>query len=125
MQAQDLAEDRVKAVHDELVGNGYASWAVTAIPQGVADDYVALVQFQVSNAFDMHTDVANLVPSLEARVKRFALVLQAQALAEARVNAVHDELVGNAHVSWAAQRHSAGGVGRLRGADHDQAGAGV
>jgi hypothetical protein len=101
MQAQDLAEDRVKTVHDELVGNGYASWAVTAIPQGVADDYVALVQFQVANAFDMHTDVANLVPSLEARVKRYALVLQAQSLAEASVAALHDELVGSAFVSWA------------------------
>ena len=102
MQAQTLAEARVATVHDELVGNGYASWALNAIPQAVADDYTALVQFQVSNAFDMHTDVANLVPSLEARVKRFALVLQAQALAEARVNAIHDELVGSAHVSWAA-----------------------
>ena len=101
MQGQSLAEDRVKAVHDELVGNGYASWSVNAIPQGVADDYTALVQFQVSNAFDMHTDVANLVPSLEARVKRYALVLQAQALAEASVAALHDELVGNAVVSWA------------------------
>ena len=125
MQGQTLAEDRVATVHDELVGNGYASWALNAIPQAVADDYTALVQFQVSNAFDMHTDVANLVPSLEARVKRFALVLQAQALAEARVNAIHDELVGSAHVSWAAIAIPQAVSRRLRGADHDQAGAGV
>ena len=101
MQGQSLAEARVATVHDELVGNGYASWALNAIPRAVADDYTALVQFQMSNAFDMKADPAG-IPAFEARVKRFALVLQAQTLAEARVNAVHDELVGNAHVSWAA-----------------------
>ena len=101
MQGQSLAEARVATVHDELVGNGYASWALNAIPQAVADDYTALVQFQMSNAFDMKADPAG-IPAFEARVKRFALVLQAQTLAEARVNAIHDELVGSAHVSWAA-----------------------
>jgi hypothetical protein len=100
MQAQDLAEDRVKAVHDELVGNGYASWAVTAIPQGVSDDYVALVMLWLSPVFEIKADPSG-IPALEARVKRYALVLQAQSLAEASVAALHDELVGSAFVSWA------------------------
>jgi len=103
LQAQDLAEDRVAAIHGALVGNGYASWGVAAIPQGVSDDYVALVRFELAPAFGVDLQAgAGLVPAIEARVKRYALVLQAQGLAEARVNAVHDELVGNAHVSWAA-----------------------
>jgi len=101
MQSQQMAEDRVAAVHDELVGNGYASWLVSAIPEGVSDDYVALVQMWLAPVFDLKADVAG-IPALEARVKRYALVLQAQSLAEARVNAIHDELVGSAHVSWAA-----------------------
>jgi hypothetical protein len=101
MQGQTLAEARVATVHDELVGNGYASWALNAIPQAVADDYTALVELELAPVFEIKADPAE-VPVLAARVKRFALVLQAQALAEARVNAIHDELVGSAHVSWAA-----------------------
>jgi len=103
VQGQDLAEDRVAAVHDELVGNGYASWAVTAIPQAVSDDYVALVRFELAPVFGVDLQAGGgLVPAIEARVKRYATVLQAQSLAEARVNAIHDELVGSAHVSWAS-----------------------
>ena len=92
---------RVASVHDSLVGDGVASWASTAIPQAMFDEYVALTTAQIAPVFGITVDPATL-PPIEARVKRFALVLQAQALAEARVNAVHDELVGNAHVSWAA-----------------------
>jgi hypothetical protein len=121
MQGQTLAEARVATVHDELVGNGYASWALNAIPQAVADDYTALVELELAPVFEIKADPAE-VPVLAARVKRFALVLQAQALAEARVNAIHG---GQRACLVGGIGHPAGGVRRLRGADHDQAGTRV
>ena len=63
MQGQSLAEARVATVHNELVGNGYASWALNAIPQAVADNYTALVQFQISNAFNMKANPPAFQPS--------------------------------------------------------------
>ena len=91
---------RVASVHDSLVSAGMASWASTAIPQAAFDEYVALTTAQIAPVFGVAVDPATL-PPIEARVKRIALILQAQSLAEARVNAVHDELVGSAHVFWA------------------------
>ena len=99
-QSQALAEARVATVHDELVGNAHVSWALNAIPQAVADDYVALVQFQMSNAFGMHTDVPNLVGSLEARVRQFSLVQRAPDLATEAVTAVHADLAARGKVRW-------------------------
>jgi len=92
---------RVASVHDSLVSAGVASWASTAIPQAAFDEYVALTTAQIAPVFGVAIDPATL-PPIEARVKRIALIMQAQSLAEDRVNAIHDELVGSAHVSWAA-----------------------
>jgi len=92
---------RVASVHDSLVSAGVASWASTAIPQAAFDEYVALTTAQIAPVFGVAIDPATL-PPIEARVKRIAFIMQAQSLAEDRVNAIHDELVGSAHVSWAA-----------------------
>jgi len=92
---------RVASVHDSLVSAGVASWASTAIPQAAFDEYVALTTAQIAPVFGVAIDPATL-PPIEARVKRISLIMQAQSLAEARVNAIHDELVGSAHVSWAS-----------------------
>jgi hypothetical protein len=90
----------VASVHASLVSAGMASWASTAIPQAAFDEYVALTTAQIAPVFGVAVDPATL-PLIEARVKRIALILQSQSLAEASVAALHDELVGNAVVSWA------------------------
>ena len=103
LQSQALAEARVNSVHDELVGNAMVSWPVSAIPQAVSDDYVALVQFQMSNAFGMHTDVPNLVQTLEARIRHFSMVQLAPDLATEAIIAVHADLAARGKVRWSIQ----------------------
>jgi hypothetical protein len=96
-QAYALA--RVNAVQDSLVDQAIASWAVTAIPQAVSEEYTLLTALHCAPAFGKQGDPTQL-PALEARVRRVALVLESQAVAEARVHAVHDAMVAQGFVSW-------------------------
>jgi len=96
---QALAVAKVNAIHDELVDQGIASWLTTAIPQAVSEDYTLLAAMHLAQAFGKAADPAQQ-PVIEARVRRIALVLQAQTVAEQRVTAVHDGLVVRGIVSW-------------------------
>jgi hypothetical protein len=102
-QSQALAEARVNAIHDALVGNAHVSWAVTAIPQAVSDDYVALTRFEMAPVFGVDLQAPpGLVQSLEARVRRFSLVQRAPDLATEAVTAVHADLAARGKVRWTA-----------------------
>jgi hypothetical protein len=94
-----LAEYRVLAVHDSLVDRAIVSWPNTQIPLAVENDYTLLTALLLAPAFGKQGDPSQQ-PAAEARIKRIALVLQAQSIAAARVASVHDSLVAQGFVSW-------------------------
>lgn len=98
---QALAVSKVQAVHDGLVAQAAVSWASSAIPQAVSEEYTLLTAMHLAPSFGKAADPAQL-PVFEGRVRKVALVMQAQSLAVAKVNAVHDGLVSQAFVSWTA-----------------------
>jgi hypothetical protein len=102
LQAQALAEARVNAIHDELVGSAHVSWAASAIPQAVSDDYVALTMIKLAPVFEIKAD-PNGVPAMEARIRHFSLVQRAPDLATEAVTAVHADLAARGKVRWTIQ----------------------
>ena len=100
LQAETIAEGRVAAIHDGLVAQGVCSWSSATIPQAVYDEYVTLTALYLAPLFEQKGDPAQ-IPVLEARIRRVALVMQAQTLAQSKVAAVQDSLVAQAFVSWA------------------------
>ena len=99
LQAQTLAEARVNAIHDKLVGSAHVSWAASAIPQAVSNDYVALAMIKLAPVFKIKADPSG-VPVLEARVRHFSLVQRAPALATEAVMAVHADLGARGKLRW-------------------------
>ena len=88
-----LATAAATAVHESLVRKGLVTWAVSAIPTGVAQDYALLTALQLASSFGKQGDPAQR-PVIEARIGWSSLVQRAQALAEARVQAIHAGIVG-------------------------------
>ena len=86
-------------IHDELVGNAHVSWAASAIPQAVSDDYVALTMIKLAPVFEIKADPAG-VPAMEARIRHFSMVQLAPALATEAVMAVHADLAARGKTRW-------------------------
>jgi hypothetical protein len=89
---QTLAESQVTAVHETLVRRGLVTFAESAIPRSVSQDYSLLVAMMLATSFGRQAD-ATQRPVIEARIGWSSLVQRAQALAEARVQAIHAGLV--------------------------------
>jgi hypothetical protein len=87
-----LATNAATDVHETLVRRGLATWAVSSIPAGVADDYSLLTALQLATSFGKQGDASQRA-IIEARIGWSSLVQRAQALAEARVTAIHAGLV--------------------------------
>jgi hypothetical protein len=100
-RAQTAAEARVNAVHEALVGRGAVSWASSAIPRSVSEEYVIIARFDLAPTFGVQVDPA-AAEAAEARIKRFSVVSRAQTLAVDRVAAVHESLVAAGLVSFAS-----------------------
>lgn len=101
LRAQAAAVDRVTAVHNGLVAQGLADWAITAVPASVSEAYVDLARFDLAPVFDRPRD-AGVVPAAEAHVRRVSTISRAQALAEARATAIHEGLVAQGIASWSS-----------------------
>ena len=99
--ALDLAAVVVKAaaVHDGLVASARVGWADTAIPRAVGEEYVVLVAAHAASDFGKQADPA-VVPAMEDRIRRVALLLTAPALAEQKVMAVHASLSVRQLTRW-------------------------
>jgi hypothetical protein len=102
MQAQTLAEARVAAIHDSLVAQAFVTWANTAIPQAVSDDYVALCVAQMAPVFGGQSDL-KAVPMIEARIRHVAMIMAAPDLATQAVLSVHQNLEARGLVRWSIQ----------------------
>jgi hypothetical protein len=96
---QALAVSKVQAVHDSMVAQDFVSWASSAIPQAVANDYTMLTAMYLATAFGKTGDPAQ-VPVLEGRVRKMALLLGAGDLATAAVMDVHRNLAARGLVRW-------------------------
>lgn len=94
-----LARAKVNAVHDDMVAQGLVSWASTAIPQAVSEEYTKLTAAMAASSFGKTVDPA-IVAMLEGRVRKYSQVNEAGDVALARVASVHDSLVAQANVSW-------------------------
>jgi hypothetical protein len=108
VRAQSFSESQAAATHAHLVGAGIASWASSAIPQAVSDEYVELVRQEVAAVLGVQLQGVPDKQVLHERVRRAAHVIRAQSDAAAVVTAVHDGLVRRGLVSWASSAIPAG-----------------
>ena len=90
---------RVNAIHEELVAQAVASWTAAAIPLAVSEEYTLLTALHLAASFGKTADPAQ-VAAMEARIRKAALIMQAQTIAEQRVNAIHDGMVEAGIVYW-------------------------
>jgi hypothetical protein len=98
---QALALTAVTNVHETLLRRGLVTWALSAVPAGVAQDYSLLAVLHLATSFGKQGD-ATQRPVIEARIGWSSLVQRAQALAEARVTAIHAGLVAAGLATYAS-----------------------
>lgn len=96
---QALAAAKVEAVHASLVAQGLVSWASTAIPQSVSEEYTKLVAVHLATSFGKQANPEALA-LMEGRIRKVALVLSAPALATEAVMGVHQDLAALGRVRW-------------------------
>ena len=99
-RAEEEAEAAAQAVHDALAARGLAPWwRGQAAPREALDEYVRLTALRLAPAFgaDAGPDEAE---ALEQRVRRLALLLGSQALAEQAVADAHASLDARGRVRW-------------------------
>lgn len=108
-QAAALA--KVQAVNEAQVAAGNASWTADAIPLAVSEEMVMLTAAHLAPMFGKAVD-REAVPSVEARVRRAAMLARAQADAEQAVHDVHAALDARGRARWSvfdipdhAERH--------------------
>ena len=96
---QALALAKVGAVHDALVAQGLVSWALTAVPQALAEEYTKLAANVMASSFGKPAD-AQMHAMLEARVRKVALIMGAPDLASDAVLSVHKDFAARGKVRW-------------------------
>ena len=98
---QALALANAQEVHDSLVALGIASWPSSAIPQYASEQYTKMAANIMATSFGRAADPANYA-LLQERVRQAVAVVRSYDMAVATVQAVHDSLVANGSISWAA-----------------------
>jgi hypothetical protein len=94
------AEAKVATVHAEVAATGLADWTVSEIPTSVAEFYVDMVSQLLAPMYGGKLDQVAHDAALQ-RVRRVVLSgTRGQALAQAKVSAVHDSLIATGLVSW-------------------------
>ena len=97
---QQLALDKVYAVHSSLADQGIALWDVTAIPQAFAEEYTKLTAAMMASSFGKAVDPA-IVALLEGRIRAGATVLTAdRTFMLGKVASVHAALDAQGVVFW-------------------------
>jgi hypothetical protein len=94
-----LAVSKVQAVHDAMALQGYISWDINHVPQGVSEEYVNLTALHLAQAFGKAGDPAQQ-PVIEARVRKAAMVLSSVEVATNSVMSVHQDLSMRGKVRW-------------------------
>ena len=90
---------KVASVHASLDAQGVVWWTGDAVPRAFAEEYVKLTAAYAATSLGQKTDPA-MIPALEARVRKGAMVLSADDNAQQAVQAVHDDLVMRGIARW-------------------------
>lgn len=101
--ATDLATALVRMtdVHDMLAGLDYVTWSNTAIPSNVAEYYIMMGANFAAPLFEKPANM-DAITAAQAGIRQQALSgTYGQALAEAKVQEVHEALNAAGLVSWA------------------------
>jgi hypothetical protein len=96
---QALALAKVNAAHDSLVAQSFARWTVSAIPQAVAEEYAKLAASAMASSFGKQSEL-QIYTALEQRVRKVAMLMQADDEATRAVLAVHRDLVARDVARW-------------------------
>jgi hypothetical protein len=98
---QQLAINKVLAVHDNLVSQAFVSWPSDAIPQAVSEEYTLLTAMHLAPSFGKAADPAQL-PVFEGRVRKFRVIQDAPSAATNAVMDIHNDLSMRGLVRWSA-----------------------
>ena len=97
---QALVLSKVDTVHESLFGRGIAKWAVTAIPNAVAEEYVKLVALESASSFGKTVD-PSLIALLEGRIREVAIVMTGDIeFMTGQLLVVHESLVTKGIAQW-------------------------
>jgi hypothetical protein len=99
---QALMLDKVSSVHAALDAQGVVWWPSGSVPRAFVEEYTKLTAAMAGSSFGKAIDPA-MVPLLEARVRKGAMVLSADDNAQQAVQAVHDDLVMRGIARWSIQ----------------------
>jgi hypothetical protein len=98
----DFMRDKVSSVHAALDAQGVVWWPVGSVPRAFTEEYTKLTAAMAGSSFGKAIDPA-MVPLLEARVRKGAMVLSADSNAQQAVQAVHSDLVMRGIARWSIQ----------------------
>jgi len=96
---QALALAKVNAVHDSLVAQANVRWTIDAVPQAVSEEYSKLAAVVMASSFGKAAD-PQMIPQLEERIRKVAMVMQAPDEATQAVMSVHTGLAALGQVRW-------------------------
>ena len=96
---QALMLDKVASVHAALDAQGVVWWPSGSVPRAFVEEYTKLTAAMAGSSFGKAIDPA-MVPLLEARVRKGAMVLSADTKAQEAVQAIHDDLVMRGLARW-------------------------
>jgi hypothetical protein len=88
--------------HESMVAQGFVSWTIDKIPDAVSNEYARLAALNLASSYGKQVDPA-MLPMLEARVRKVAMVMRAPDDAAAAVMSVHNDLVMRGIARWTSQ----------------------
>jgi hypothetical protein len=91
--------DKVASVHAALDAQGVVWWSGDAVPRAFVVEYTKLTVAMTGASFGKAIDPA-IIPALEGRIRKGAMVLSADDNAQQAVQAVHDDLVMRGLARW-------------------------
>jgi hypothetical protein len=91
--------DKVASVHAALDAQGVVWWSGDAVPRAFVVEYTKLTVAMAGASLGKAVDPA-IIPALEGRIRKGAMVLSADTNAQQAVQAVHDDLVMRGIARW-------------------------
>lgn len=98
-RAQALALSKLAEVQASLISQANVSWDNAGIPTAVAEEYTQLTAIALAPTFGQKTD-PQMLPVMEARVRRMAQILAGPASANDAVQSVHDDMAARGLARW-------------------------
>jgi hypothetical protein len=91
--------DKVASVHAALDAQGVVWWTGDAVPRAFTEPYTKLAVAYAAASFGKAIDPA-IIPALEGRIRKGAMVLSSDTKAQEAVQAIHDDLVMRGLARW-------------------------